>query len=74
MENWKTTVGGLLLAIGTASLGAPIPEKYRWIPGVVSAIGGAMLGLVAKDFNTHSTADEVKTATVEKEITEIKKL
>lgn len=66
MENWKTTLGGILLAIGTAALGAPIPETYRWIPGVVSSIGGALLGLAAKDFNTHSTAEEVQKATVEK--------
>ncbi len=65
MENWKTSLGGLLLAAGTASLGAPIPEKYRWIPGVVSAIGGALLGMTAKDFNVHSTTKEVQTATKE---------
>jgi hypothetical protein len=66
MENWKTTLGGILLAIGTAALGAPIPEKYRWIPGVLSAAGGALLGLTAKDYNVHSTAKEVQKATVEK--------
>ncbi len=70
MENWKTSLGGLLLAAGTASLGAPIPEKYRWIPGVVSAIGGALLGMTAKDFNVHSTVKEVEVATVEKKIAE----
>jgi hypothetical protein len=66
MENWKTTLGGLLLAVGTAALGAPIPEKWRWAPGVVSAIGGALLGMTAKDFNVHSTQKEVQAATVEK--------
>ncbi len=66
MENWKTTLGGILLAIGTAALGAPLPESYKWIPGVVSAIGGTLLGLTAKDFNTHSTVKEVETATIEK--------
>ncbi len=72
MENWKTTLGGILLAIGTASLGAPIPENYKWIPGVVSAIGGTLLGLTAKDFNTHSTVKEVEIATVEKKIADSK--
>ena len=67
MENIKTTVGGILLAIGTGLLGAPIPEKYKWIPGVISAIGGALLGLTAKDFNNHSTLNEVEKATEEKQ-------
>ncbi len=70
MENWKTTLGGLLLAVGTAALGAPIPEKYRWAPGVVSALGGALLGMTAKDYNVHSTAKEVQIATVEKKLEE----
>ncbi len=72
MENWKTTLGGILLAVGAAALGAPIPEQYKWIPGVVSAIGGGLLGFTAKDFNTHSTVKEVETATVEKKIAEAK--
>ncbi len=71
MNNIKTTIGGILLAIGTAALGAPLPEKYRWIPGVVSSIGGAMLGLAAKDFDTHSTAQEVKKATIVEEVKKI---
>ncbi|MES2366794.1 MAG: hypothetical protein V4563_13010 [Pseudomonadota bacterium] len=70
MTNWKTTLGGLLLAIGTAALGAPIPENYKWIPGVVSAIGGGLLGMTAKDFNTHSTVKEVEVATIEKRAAE----
>jgi hypothetical protein len=72
MESWKTTLGGLLLAVGTAALGAPIPEKYRWAPGVVSAIGGALLGMTAKDYNVHSTANEVQIATVEKKVEAMK--
>ena len=65
MENWKTTLGGILLAIGTAGLGAPLPEKYRWIPGVLSSAGGALLGFTAKDYNVHSTKAEVDKATAE---------
>jgi hypothetical protein len=72
MQNWKTTLGGILLAVGTAALGAPIPEQYKWLPGVVSAIGGGLLGLSAKDYNTHSTVKQVEAATVEKKIEEAK--
>ncbi len=71
MESWKTTLGGILLALGTGSLGAPIPEKYRWISGVLSAIGGALLGMTAKDFNVHSTVKEVEVATIEKRAAEV---
>jgi len=66
MENWKTTIGGILLAIGTAGISVPIPEKYKWIPGALAALGGALLGLTAKDFNNHSTLNEVEKATEEK--------
>ena len=72
MQNWKTTLGGILLAVGTAALGAPIPEQYKWLPGVVSAIGGGLLGLSAKDYNVHSTVKQVEAATVEKKIEEAK--
>jgi hypothetical protein len=68
MENWKTSLGGILLAIGTAGIAAPIPEEYRWILGVISAIGAALLGMTAKDFNVHSTTKEVQKATVEKAV------
>lgn len=67
MENWKTTLGGLLLAIGVGSSAAPVPEKYAWIFKVIEAIGAALLGMTAKDFNNHSTAGEVEKATIEKQ-------
>ena len=65
MQNWKTTLGGILLALGQL---APelLPSNYRWIPPLLSAVGGVVLGLGAKDFNTHSTEHEVKVATIEK--------
>ena len=67
MNNYLTTIGGILAAIGIAASQVPsIPEEYRWIPALLGAAGAVMLGGTAKDFNTHSTVKEVETATVEK--------
>lgn len=67
MENWKTTLGGILAAIGIAGSQVPaVPEKYRWPFAVAGAVGVALVGATAKDFTTHSTVKEVQKATVEK--------
>ena len=65
MENWITTIGGILAAFGTVASQAPIPPPFNWIPTVIAAGGAAMVGLGAKDFNTHSTVNEVKQSTVD---------
>lgn len=64
MKNWITTVGGVLAAVGTIASQA-VPAPYSWIPALIAAIGSAMIGGGAKDFNVHSTSDEVRTATAE---------
>ena len=66
MENWKTTIGGILMALGTIATQAPIPSKFGWIPALVSALGGALTGTMAKDYSNHSTQAEINEATVEK--------
>jgi hypothetical protein len=68
--NWKTTLGGILMALGTIAQTTPIPPQYSWIPSLIAALGGAITGVSAKDFDTHSTMSQVQEAT--KEATTVK--
>jgi len=62
MTSWKTTVGGMCAAVGTALFGIALtlPEgddKKFWlsvIGTVLSAAGQALLGLSARDNNVSS--------------------
>lgn len=76
-KNWQTTVGGILLSIGLIGQGVPqVPEEYRWIFLVMASVGGAWVGISAKQYNTHSTEAEVQAATkvqqVEKKLEAVK--
>jgi hypothetical protein len=48
MKNWKTTLGGILLGIGTpmASAGDGI---YKTIGTILATIGGILVGVAARD-------------------------
>jgi len=48
MNNWKTTVGGLLLTAGTA-LVALESNTMRSIGYICMGVGGLMLGVSAQD-------------------------
>ena len=50
MTNWKTTVGGLLIAVGSGLQGMQ-DGTYQTIGKFMIAVGGLILGLSAKDFN-----------------------
>ena len=69
MANWKTTAAGIVTAIFGFILFSP--QYFSAIPWIVDiakfgAAGGlASLGLLAKDFNTHSTSAEVSKADTE---------
>ena len=52
MTNWMPTVAGLLAAIGGILSGNADPT-IKTIGMVVAAIGTALLGLVAKQYNVH---------------------
>jgi hypothetical protein len=64
LNNWKTTIGGILVALGMAR--SSIPVKYQWIAELAGVAGGALVGLTAKDYDNHSTVKEVEKATVDK--------
>ena len=68
IANWKTTIGGILAALGAALILVPLPEEYKWVPAFLTALGGALVGITAKDFNVHSTETEVVNATVKEEV------
>ena len=58
--SWKTTLGGLFSAIGTAIIGANLalelatPSWLLWTGYIISAIGPVLLGTSARDANASS--------------------
>jgi len=72
MKNWRTTAAG----IATAFFGFVLfsPETFSAWPWLISiakyatAGGLVSMGLLGKDFTTHSTVAQVETATAEAEV------
>ena len=69
MKSWKSTlfgaiscVAGLVLALNNN--GVVLPKWLVATAGYVLAGGLGGLGLVSKDWNAHSTTDQVQAATV----------
>jgi sulfite exporter TauE/SafE len=48
MASWKTTLGGILAAIGTALMAT---DDWKWLGYIFNGIGLLLLGLAAKDSN-----------------------
>lgn len=46
MKSWKTTLGGLLLALGQV---IAFPEPWGWVNHALTAIGGLLMGTAARD-------------------------
>ena len=72
--NWlgtspKTTIGGIMLGVPPVLNGALIaanitPPKWEiFASTLILGLGGFMLGISAKDATTHSTVEQVQTAT-----------
>lgn len=53
MKSWKTTLGGLLVAVGQ---GAPqvLPAEWQWVGAMLTGIGGLLLGVAARDDGARS--------------------
>ena len=60
MTNWKTSIAGLLGALALAIANYTGPNTWQ---GYLPCIAAALLGWLAKDFDSHSTAAQVQTAT-----------
>lgn len=59
MKSWKTTVGGVLLGIGTPLAGAG-EGIYKTIGLILATIGGVLVGVAARDNNVSSEAAGIK--------------
>lgn len=68
MRNWLTTLGGILLSLGALAETLDLPADWKWVSPALLSIGGLIVGAGAKQFNVHSTVEEVKTATVKKDL------
>lgn len=75
-NNWMTTLGGFLAGIPSIVLGSGLPVSPLWshILYIAGGIGVLLIGLAAKDFNTHSTNTEVIQSTVKKSEGELPKV
>lgn len=56
MKSWKTTLGGIIAAIGAAML-ASDDHQLKLIGGVVAAVGALITGFTARD--NDRTSEEV---------------
>jgi len=56
MKSWKTTTGGVLLAIGGWATTQSTPWWLYKAGGVLSAVGALLLGGAARDNNVPSSA------------------
>lgn len=67
--NWMTTLGGLLAGLppivitSFMSAGAPLGPRWTAVLSIVGGVGTLLIGLAAKDANTHSTQDQIQAAT-----------
>lgn len=48
MKNWKTTLGGLLAALGQG-LALSLPAEFLWISQALVGIGVLVMGYAASD-------------------------
>ncbi len=62
MKNWKTSLAGLLGAVAMAAANYSGPNTWQ---GYVACLVPVVLGVLAKDFDTHSTQDQVQMATTQ---------
>ncbi len=60
MKNWKTSLAGLIGALAMAA--ANYSGEKTW-QGYIACLVPIVLGVLAKDFDTHSTETQVQTAT-----------
>ncbi len=68
MENWKTSLAGLIGALAMAA--ANYSGEKTW-QGYVACLVPIVLGVLAKDFDTHSTVEQTQTATTEAHAAEL---
>jgi hypothetical protein len=60
MKNWKTSLAGLIGTLAMAAANYSGPQTWQ---GYVACFVPLVLGVLAKDFDTHSTVAQVQTST-----------
>jgi hypothetical protein len=56
MKSWKTTLGGVLLSIGTWASQQSTPWWLYKVGGILAPLGALLLGATARDNNVPSAA------------------
>lgn len=76
MNNWMTTCGGFLAGIPSIVLGSGLPVSPLWshILYIAGGVGVLLIGLAAKDFNSHSTVAQIQESTEKVNIGELPKV
>lgn len=62
--NWKTTLAGVILAVGTYLTGAAdLSQEWKHVGNIMAIVGSAGIGLYARDFDksTEESVGESKT-------------
>jgi hypothetical protein len=59
MKSWKTTLGGIILALAPVSKQLLTPD-YHWVSEALLALGGLIVGVAARDNGVSSENAGVK--------------
>ena len=60
MKSWKTTLGGILLALGTPLAGLVEESWVKYVGIGLMTLGGLLVGVQARDHNVSSEDEGVK--------------
>jgi len=68
-QNWMTSLGGLLAGIPIIVInsGLALTPRQTQILSIIGGVGTLMIGLAAKDSNTHSTMQQVQVSTMKED-------
>jgi hypothetical protein len=74
VKNYLTSIGGALTGVPVLILAnfPNLPPKVQHLLATCVGIGAVMLGIVSKQWNNHSTQAEVRQATVEAAVEQVK--
>ncbi len=74
-RNWKTTAAGIVTGVASfVNFSPSLFSKWPWLVSMsawLAAGGAVMLGITSKDYNTHSTEQEVIQAQDKKDAKDI---